>query len=242
MTAMPVLEFENVSKSRWRSASKIVLLDSVSLSIDAGDWVAVLGPRGSGKTTLLRLAAEQEQPDSGTVRFAGVARDNGRRPRRALDPRIGWARHDGPAMPLNVVEFVALRLLDRMSHRESRRRALGALKALDADHLATARWPELSNAERTLASVAAALVGRPALLLADEPTMSLDIVERSRVMRVMRTAIEQTGTAVLMTTPELPDRIGAIRILSLGGGELNEARRSSQAASIIPLPLRDKSA
>ena len=124
MSSTVRLSLERISKSYWRGPHETAVLKDISLSVYAGECVAVWGQRGSGKTTLLKIAAGLEAPEEGVVRF--MDRDLGRMSRtelvRLLREEIGWARRTGPESDeLEMLDYVALPLLKRQTLRRARR-------------------------------------------------------------------------------------------------------------------------
>lgn len=236
---MTLLALERVRKSYWRGRHEVVVLDDVSLEIEAGELVAVFGQRASGKTTLLRVAAGIEAPDGGSVRFEGEPLGVGRfRRLTGIHPRIGWVGRHGPfASGMRMLDHVALPLLRGLSAEEAERRATRALKRVGVGDLAGARWHELSDAERTLVTIAYAIVREPTLLLADDPTSGLGVEERETVLGLLRSIVEERGMAVLATVPEVPDALRSHRVMSLGDGELIQATRRA-AGEVIAFPQR----
>ena len=234
---MTLLALERVSKSHWRGRHEIVVLDEVSLEVEAGEFVSIFGQRASGKTTLLRIAAGIEAPDAGIVCFAG--RDLAalrRSPRIAgLDPRVGWMRRSGPLIAsMEMLDYVALPLLGTLRHREAHRHATRVLNDVGAKDLARATWGALSDAERTLVMLAQATVRRPLLLLADDPTVSLGIEERTSILALLRATADAGGMAVLMTVPDVPDMLHSHQVMSLADGELIKPA-SRPGAQVIEL-------
>lgn len=232
---MAVLSLEGVSKSYWRGRHEIAVLDDVTLTVGAGEIVAVLGTRAAGKTTLLRVACGIEAPDRGVVRFEGrdlAARRRG--PRLAGVPRaIGWVRRAGPAIPsMTVLDHVALPLLGQLRHRDAHRRATRVLADVGVPEVAGATWAQLSDTERTLVAIAQATIHEPTLVLADDPASGLDVGDRERVLAVLRRAVSRHGAAVLMTAAELPELLRADAVHALSGGELLAARPIE--ADVIP--------
>jgi ABC-type lipoprotein export system ATPase subunit len=236
---MTLLALERVSKSHWRGRHELVVLDGISFELEAGELVAIFGQRASGKTTLLRIAAGIETPDSGTVRFEGDQLGSGRFHRLdCIHPRIGWIGRQGPfASGMRMLDHVALPLLRDVHAGEAERIATRALKRVGVGDLAGARWHELSDAERTLVTIAHAIVRDPALLLADDPTSGLDLQERETVLSLLRAIAEERGTGVLATVPEIPDALRSHRVMSLGDGELIQAARRD-AGEVIAFPQR----
>ena len=220
---MTLLALERVRKSYWRGRHELVVLDDVSFEIEPGEFVAIFGQRAAGKTTLLRIAAGIESPDAGAVRFAGRDLATLRRsPRIAgLDPRVGWMRRSGPLIAsMTMLDYVALPLLGTLPHRQAHRRATHVLKDVGAKDLAHATWGALSDAERTLVMLAQATVRRPLLLLADDPTVSLGVEERTSILALLRATAEAGRMAVLMTVPDVPDMLHSHQVMSLADGEL----------------------
>lgn len=236
---MTLLALERVSKSHWRGRHEIVVLDEVSLEVEAGELVAVFGQRAAGKSTLLRIAAGIERPDSGCVRFEGAELGAGRLRRlTGIHPHIGWVGRQAPfASGMRMLDHVALPLLRAAAADEAERSAARALKRVGAGDLANARWHELSDAERTLVTIAHAIVRDPKLLLADDPTSGLGIEERETVLGLLRSIAEERGMAVLATVPEIPDALRSHRVMSLGDGELIQTTRRA-AGEVIAFPQR----
>jgi len=234
----PLLSLDRVSKSCWRGRHEILVLDEVSFELNAGEFTSIFGQRASGKTTLLRIAAGIEPCDSGSIVFDGE--DLTRRARRrgaSLHPRIGWMRREGPFLPsMDMLEYVALPLLGPLSYDDAHRLATRALRRIGADELARARWSELSDAERALVMIAQAIVREPALLIADDPTMGLGTIEREEALRHLREIAEQTGMAVLMAVPEVPDMLRSHTVMSLSDGELIRSTRRRSRADVIEFP------
>ena len=220
---MTLLALEGVGKSYWRGRHEVVVLDDVSLESSPASWPRSSDSAASGKTTLLRIAAGIEAPDAGTVSFAGHDLATLRRsPRIAgLDPRVGWLRRSGPLIAsMEMLDYVALSLLGTLPHREAHRRATRMLREVGAKDLARASWGALSDAERTLVMLAQATVRKPLLLLADDPTVSLGVEERTSILMLLRAMADAGGMAVLMTVPDVPDMLHSHQVMSLADGEL----------------------
>ena len=236
---MTLLALERVSKSHWRGRHELVVLDEVSLEVEPGELVAVFGQRAAGKSTLLRIAAGIERPDSGCVRFEGAELGAGRfRRLTGIHARIGWVGRQAPfASGMRMLDHVALPLLRAVTADAAERSATRALKRVGAGDLANARWHELSDAERTLVTIAHAIVRDPKLLLADDPTSGLGIEERETILGLLRSIAEERGMAVLATVPEIPDALRSHRVMSLGDGELIQATRRT-TGEVIAFPQR----
>lgn len=220
---MGLLELKRVRKSHWRGPHEVVVLDGVDLEVGAGELVAVWGSRGSGKTTLLQLAAGLMAPDGGTVSFEGMdlaSVSRGERARLLLE-EVGWAQRGGPRDEgLEMLDYVAMPLLGRRGPRGARRAAAEALTRVGLKGCASKDWSRLTDGERTLVSIAHALVRGPKLLVVDDPTANLDMIEREQIMELLRSAAEDGGLGVLVTVPDMSEMLHAHRIASLSNGRL----------------------
>jgi ABC-type lipoprotein export system ATPase subunit len=217
------LSLERVSKSYWRGPHETAVLKDISLSVYTGECVAVWGQRGSGKTTLLKVAAGLEAPESGAVNFNGQDLCGMSRVAlvRLLREEIGWARRKGPESDeLEMLDYVALPLLKRQTLRRARRRSAAALARVGVADCSKGRWADLTDGERTLVSIAHAMVRQPSLLVVDDPTANLDVLQREEVMGLLRSTAEQDWLAVLITVPDMPSMVHAHRIGSLSDGRL----------------------
>jgi ABC-type lipoprotein export system ATPase subunit len=225
-----LLSLKAVSKSYWRGDSEVRVLWDVSLDVHAGEFTAVWGTRGSGKTTLLKLAARLETPDSGTVRFNGIdlASCSAAQHARLMLARIGWVRRTGPRSDLRMLDYVALPLLAEHGRQQAYMRAGEAIERAGVAAHARQRWGSLCDGERTLIGIAHGIARAPQLLLIDDPTANLDVVERERVTELLRSLVEEEAIAVLMAVPDMPAAMRAHQIVSLGGGRLAGASESPQ--------------
>jgi ABC-type multidrug transport system ATPase subunit len=218
-----LLELSGVRKSFWRASREVVVLDGVELRIDAGELLAVWGGRGVGKTTLARVAAGLQAPDAGTVRFGG--RDLAKLSRGALSGlllrEIGWVRGgEPPDDEFEILDYVSVPLLGDRGPREARRAAVRALAAVGLRDYTGRRWAELTDGERTLAGIAHGLVREPRLLVVDDPTANLDVLECKALMGLLRSCAQRDGLGILVTVPSMPDVLQAHRIASLSEGRL----------------------
>lgn len=183
-----------------------VALDAASLSIDAGELVAVVGRSGSGKSTLLHCLAGIVTPTSGSVRFRGQRIDEWPERRRS-DWRlrhVGLVFQFGDLVPeLSLAENVALPLLlAGAERREVRRRAAEMLERLEIADLARRRPTEVSGGESQRAAIARALAHGPAVVLADEPTGALDSTTGQLVLEALLAAAREQNSAVVLVTHE----------------------------------------
>ncbi len=238
---MTLLVLDEVRKGYGRGRN-IPVLDGVSFELDRGEFAAIYGQRASGKTTLLRIAAGLLAPDSGSVllnkRELPVMRPSWR---GAMPDGIGWVRQGGPSVRVTrMLDYVAWPLLRETSYAEALRRATAALERMRAIELAQAQWHDLSHGERQLIEIAHAIVREPHLLLADDPTASLDLREREIVAKLIREVIQDQGMAVLMSVPDVPDVLLSDRVMSLNAGRLIQAEGRSSGGTVTVLRRRDQ--
>jgi putative ABC transport system ATP-binding protein len=200
---MSTLELRQVSKVYGRGAAEVHALREVSLEVDAGMMVAVMGPSGSGKSTLLTIAGSLEEPTSGQVLVAGqdlatMSRNDKARLRRQS---IGYVFQDFNLLPgLTAAENVALPLeLDGVGARKAREAGLRALDGLGLAGRASNYPDQLSGGERQRVAIARAVVGHRQLLLADEPSGALDSANGEAVMRMIHAACQRGVAAVVVT-------------------------------------------
>jgi ABC-type lipoprotein export system ATPase subunit len=217
-----LLTLDAVSKSYWRGPSEVRVLRAACLEVHAGELVAVWGKRGAGKTTLLRIAAGLERPDSGTVCFDGedLRTLSEKRHARLMREQVGWVHRTGPRNDLRMLDYVTLPLLIEHGRRRARGRASEALERVGMSECAGQRWDSLSDGERALVAVAHGIVRAPRLLLVDDPTANLGVREREEVIELLRSLVEETNLAVLITVPDMPAAMTSHQLRALSGGRL----------------------
>ncbi|MFD2763617.1 ABC transporter ATP-binding protein [Micromonospora eburnea] len=181
-------------------------LAGASVSVRAGEVVALMGPSGSGKSTLLHCLAGIVRPDQGQVHYRGIELTSLSDPARSALRRreFGFVFQFGQLVPeLTCLENVALPLrLERVPRREAERRATEWLDRLEVTDVAGKRPGEISGGQGQRVAVARALVTGPRVVFADEPTGALDSLNGERVMRLLADAARGAGVAVLLVTHE----------------------------------------
>ena len=200
---MSMLELRDVSKVYGEGAAQVHALYSVSLSVEPGSMVAVMGPSGSGKSSLLTIAGSLEEPTSGEVLVDGIALSSMSRNEKARLRRrsIGYVFQDFNLLAgLTAAENVTLPLeLDGVPARKARVAGLKALEELGLAERAAHFPDQLSGGERQRVAIARAVVGERRLLLADEPSGALDSVNAEEVMRLLHGACKRGVAAVVVT-------------------------------------------
>ncbi len=243
---MTLLRLASVQKSYTRGPRVLHVLKGASLDVHAGQLVSVYGQRGAGKTTLLRIAAGFEQPESGSVSFDGVDLAGVSRGRRSQihSCEIGWVERAGPqSRDLLIRVYVALPLYRRLGPVEAQHRAMVALAKVGAEDAAEQRWSSLSDTARTLVAIAHALVREPRLVVVDDPTGGLSIIDRERVTGLLRSAAEDGGLGVLMAVPDMPAMQHAHEVRSLSRGRLlAPADPPTGGGTVVEFPSGERSA
>ena len=222
---MSVLDMHHVSRVYGQGVAEVHALDDISLSVDAGAMVAVMGPSGSGKSTLLTIAGSLEEPTSGEVVVAGQELSRLSRNARARLRRrsIGFVFQDFNLLPgLTAAENVALPLeLDGTSARKARQAGLNALESLGLADRASHFPDQLSGGERQRVAIARAIVGEHQLVLADEPSGALDTANGEAVMRLIHAACKR-GMAAVVVTHDAQLASWADRVVFLRDGRVTD--------------------
>lgn len=222
----PILELEGVCKSYRTPAEVVVALHEVSLVVEPGEVVAVLGPSGSGKSTLLLLIGAMLEPDKGSIRFRGSDLSAMSERERARHRRcdVGFIFQDYNLFPgMSALENVAFPLwLNRIGWRESRARAGALIDQVELSGRASFLPARLSGGERQRVAVARALAVKPSLVLADEPTGNLDTARGGQVLAALRELARGQDTAVILVTHDARASGYVDRIYELKDGRLHE--------------------
>jgi ABC-type lipoprotein export system ATPase subunit len=219
----PVLQLEGVVKNYRRGDEQVNVLVDFDFTLDAGEFVVVTGPSGAGKSTLLHVAGGLDAPDNGTVAVAGqdvwAMSANARAAFRRRN--LGFVFQFFNLVPmLTAVENVSLPLvLDGMPARSADARAEELLQRVGLGDRARHRPAELSGGQMQRVAVARALVARPSIILADEPTGNLDSHSSREVLDLLRSLADEDGAAVVMVThDQAAARYGSREVHLVDGG------------------------
>src|SRR5271170_3166766 len=217
-----MIQLTNVSKSYGDRGTVKALVD-LSLTVEQGERVAVMGPSGSGKSTLLNLICGLDEPTSGSIRLEGIelAQLSDDRRTRLRREKVGMIFQTFNLLPtLTAVENVALPLrLQGLGRRETDQRAISMLEHVGLGDRKHHRPDELSGGERQRVAIARALIFRPPILLGDEPTGNLDSATGEDILRLLDKLHREFNTTVLLVTHNDLAAAFCDRILTLRDGQ-----------------------
>jgi len=217
-----MIQLTNVSKSYGDRGTVKALVD-LSLTVEQGERVAVMGPSGSGKSTLLNLICGLDEPTSGSIRLEGIelAQLSDDRRTRLRREKVGMIFQTFNLLPtLTAVENVALPLrLQGLGRRETDQRAISMLEHVGLGDRKHHRPDELSGGERQRVAIARALIFRPPILLGDEPTGNLDSATGEDILRLLDKLHSEFNATVLLVTHNDLAAAFCDRILTLRDGK-----------------------
>jgi putative ABC transport system ATP-binding protein len=246
---MALVELRNVSKIYRLGEEEIRALDDVSLDIEEGEFISIIGPSGSGKSTLMHILGCLDSPTKGTIKLDGVMIENASSRQLAAirNRKIGFVFQFFNLLPkLNVVQNVELPMIySGISASERRRRALEALQMVDLGNRAKHRPSQLSGGQQQRAAIARALVNSPRIVFADEPTGNLDSHTGEAILQLFHRLSREGRTIVLVThDPEIavvtPRRIEirdgkiAVKVDLTLAGMRPPSRSGAEAAPVAP--------
>jgi putative ABC transport system ATP-binding protein len=213
---------EDVRKSF--EGGRIVALDGVSLELERGEFVALTGSSGSGKSTLLNLVGALDRADSGRIVVAGEDLSHLADPTGYRAEVVGFVFQFHNLIPtLTALENVQVPLVGRVPRAEREQRARALLAEIGLSRRETASPATLSGGERQRVAIARALANEPRVLLADEPTGSLDSETGAQVVGLLRRVRDEHGTTILLVTNDGAVAAGADRVLRLRDGRITRA-------------------
>jgi putative ABC transport system ATP-binding protein len=223
---MSVIELQDVTRIYKIGEVETAALRGVNLTIEEGEFIAIVGPSGSGKTTMLQLMGCLDRPTSGRVHINGqdVSRLNANKRADLRKGTIGFVFQFFALIPgLTAYENVELPLLLSGTRKAERReRANELLEAVDLTDRAGHRPDQMSGGEQQRVAIARALATHPVLVLADEPTANLDTENGRQIMEIMRRLNQDTGTTFIFATHDPRVFPFARRVVEVRDGKVTE--------------------
>ena len=229
---MSILELKDICKDYTQGKEPVRVLKNINLTVEQGDYLAIMGPSGSGKSTLMNIIGCLDVPTSGSYELNGKSlptSDNALADIR--NKYIGFVFQSFYLMPkLDAVDNVALPLLYAgVSLKERRARAVEALNAVGLGERIHFRPNQLSGGQCQRVAIARAMVTKPTLLLADEPTGALDSKSGDQIMEIFRN-LSKEGMTIIMITHELAIAQCADKIYHIRDGQLRESEEEADHA------------
>jgi len=205
---MALVELRNVSKIYHLGGEEIRALDDVSLDIESGEFISIIGPSGSGKSTLMHILGCLDSPTKGTITLDGTMIQDASTAQlaRIRNQKIGFVFQFFNLLPkLNVLQNVELPMIySGASARERRQRAMKALEMVDLQNRMKHRPMQLSGGQQQRVAIARALVNNPKIVFADEPTGNLDSHTGEAILALFRKLSQEGRTIALVThDPEI---------------------------------------
>lgn len=201
---MKAIELKNVKKSFKDGDETIEALKETNFSVDKGEFVAIIGPSGSGKSTLLTIAGGLQSPSSGEIWINGRALNEKKEKARA---KVRFEEIGFILQASNLVQFLTvkkqLQLVDKVNKAKENRAGLDLLNRLGLEKLVDKYPEELSGGERQRVAIVRALYNDPTIILADEPTASLDTEKAYEVVKILAKEAKEKNKATIMVTHDL---------------------------------------
>lgn len=222
---MPVVDLQGIQKTYGEGTNRHIVLDRVSLTIEAGEYVTILGPSGSGKSTLMNIIGCLDVASSGVYRLQEQLVHDLSEDQLATirNEEIGFIFQQFQLLPrMSVLQNVELPLIYAgVSRKERRARSLELLKRVGLTDKADALPSQLSGGQQQRVAIARALVTRPTILLADEPTGALDQKTGKQIMELFESLSEE-GKTIIMITHDVNIAKQARRIIRIEDGQVTE--------------------
>lgn len=220
-----MIRMENINKGYMLGEERLPILKNINFSVEKGEYVAILGPSGSGKTTLMNIIGCMDVMDSGTYYLDGMAiHDTKESDLTSIrNNKIGFIFQNYQLIPTyNVMQNIVMPLLMRgMTYKDAEDECIEIIRLLGLEERLKHRPSELSGGQKQRVSIARALVGKPAILLADEPTGALDQKSGKDVLNLFR-ELNEMGNTIVMITHDLSVAQSAKRIVRIIDGQLCE--------------------
>ncbi len=220
-----MIRMKGINKGYMLGEEKLPILKDINFSVKEGEFVAILGPSGSGKTTLMNIIGCMDVMDSGEYFLDGMSihATSEEDLTDVRNSKIGFIFQNYQLIPTyNVLQNITMPLLVRgMGHKEAEEACMDTIRLLGLDHRLAHRPSELSGGQKQRVSIARALVGKPAILLADEPTGALDQSSGKDVLNLFK-QLNEMGHTIVMITHDLNVAKSANRIVNIVDGQLFE--------------------
>ena len=220
---MGIIELEHINKYYQMGENQLHVLKDVSLTVEKGDYLAILGPSGSGKSTLMNVIGCMDHADSGEYVLDGdiIHKANESELTKIRNEKIGFIFQKYHLIPTyNVLQNIVMPLLMRgMKLKDAKNESLEIIEMLGLKERMKHRPSELSGGQQQRVAIARALVGQPAILLADEPTGALDKNSGAEVLKLFQ-RLNDMGNTIVMITHDLEVATHAKRIARIVDGEL----------------------
>jgi lipoprotein-releasing system ATP-binding protein len=219
-----LLKVESLEKEYRMGAVRVPVLKGLNLDLHENETVAVMGASGVGKSTLLHVLGAIDRPSKGTIQFKGrdLSKENSKSLANFRNASIGFVFQFHYLLPeFTAIENVAMPLMMRgVNREEANMKAKEKLTEVELSHRFSHRPAELSGGEQQRVAIARALIGKPSLILADEPTGSLDLDTGGRVMELLFKVVREQGASLIVAThnPEVAKRTD--RLLRMKDGLL----------------------
>ncbi len=220
-----IIDMNNINKGYMLGDEKVPVLKDVCFQVRKGEFVAILGPSGSGKTTLMNIIGCMDLADDGEYYLDGnpIHEMEEKELNDVRNREIGFIFQNYQLIPTyNILQNIIMPLVVRgMRSKEAEERCMDTIRLLGIDHRLLHKPVELSGGQKQRASIARALVGNPALLLADEPTGALDSSSGKEVLKLFE-KLNDMGNTIVMITHDLNVARAAGRIVHIIDGQLSE--------------------
>jgi putative ABC transport system ATP-binding protein len=238
--AAPILEARDVTKRYELGRTTVEALRGVSLAVAPGELVALMGPSGSGKSTLLQLLGGLDKPTSGSIVFEGndISHLSDAQATKLRRERTGFVFQAFNLIPLlSVRENIELPFTIAGGPKDARERVRQVMELVELTGKEGHRPDQLSAGEQQRVAVARALVTRPSVLLADEPTGNLDYTNSGELLDALWRSCEQDGQTIVVVTHDARAAAYADRVLVIGDGRIEEAIDLGRRADHSAAPL-----
>jgi putative ABC transport system ATP-binding protein len=234
MTSADIVSCTDLVRRYGEGEAAVNALAGVSVGFAQGQYAAIMGPSGSGKSTLMHCLAGLDRPTSGSITVAGeeISKLDDKKLTDLRRDKIGFIFQSFNLLPVLTAEENILLPLSIAGRKPDRAWFDQLVDTVGLRERLTHRPSQLSGGQQQRVAVARALVSRPAVMFADEPTGNLDSKSSAEVLRLLRTSVDELGQTVIMVTHDQEAADVADRIVTLTDGQIVEDRRVQAAAGV----------